>query len=55
MMILMAGTGIPYLGTQEFYNDFSDFDAEITVPKNFLVWATGDLQNAGAVMQWRLG
>jgi hypothetical protein len=35
----------PYLGTQEFYNDFCNFKAAITVPKPFMVWATGDLQN----------
>jgi len=40
----------PYNGSQEFYNDFCSFDARITVPKNFLVWATGDLQNAGEVL-----
>lgn len=40
----------PYNGTQEFYNDFCNFDASITVPKNFLVWATGDLQNANEVL-----
>lgn len=34
-----------YNGTQEFYNDFGDFDVEITVPKNYLAWATGDLLN----------
>lgn len=40
----------PYLGSQEFYNDFCSFDAQITVPKNFLVWATGELQNASEVL-----
>jgi hypothetical protein len=40
----------PYNGTQEFYNDFCDFDALITVPRNFLVWATGDLQNTAEVL-----
>lgn len=40
----------PYNGTQEFYNDFCDFDALITVPKNFLVWATGELQNIAEVL-----
>jgi hypothetical protein len=36
---------IPYTGTQEFYNDFCHFSALITVPANFVVWATGDLKN----------
>jgi hypothetical protein len=40
----------PYNGTQEFYNDFCNFDALITVPKNFVVWATGNLENANEVL-----
>ena len=36
-------------GTQEFYNDFCHFNAIITVPKNFVVWATGDLKNCSEV------
>ena len=40
-----------YTGIQEFYNDFSDFDVEITVPEHFIVWATGRLQNAEDVLQ----
>ncbi len=40
-----------YSGLQEFYNDFSDYDVKITVPKNFVVWATGRLQNAGEVFK----
>jgi len=39
----------PYLGTEEFYNDFCHFNAEISVPANYQVWATGDLKNAGEV------
>lgn len=39
----------PYLGTEEFYNDFCHFNAEVTVPANYQVWATGDLKNAGEV------
>jgi hypothetical protein len=35
----------PYIGSQEFYNDFCHFDAEITVPGNYQVWATGNLKN----------
>lgn len=36
---------IPYTGTVEQYNDFNNYDVKITVPKNFIVWATGELQN----------
>ncbi|MFZ4476996.1 MAG: peptidase, partial [Saprospiraceae bacterium] len=32
-----------YLGTQEFYNDFCDFKVAVKVPKNYIVWGTGDL------------
>ncbi|MCY7328488.1 MAG: hypothetical protein LH618_08070, partial [Saprospiraceae bacterium] len=39
----------PYLGTQEFYNDFCDFKTAITVPKDYVVWATGDLTNCSEV------
>jgi hypothetical protein len=34
-----------YRGTEEFYNDFSHFNTEITVPHNYQVWATGNLKN----------
>ena len=40
----------PYLGSQEFYNDFCDFKAQITVPKDYVVWATGDLKNCSDVL-----
>ena len=33
-----------YNGMAEFYNDFCSFEVEITVPKNFMVWATGEPQ-----------
>ncbi len=39
----------PYLGPQEFYNDFCNFKAAVTVPKNFVVWATGNLENCNKV------
>ncbi|HWZ03434.1 MAG TPA: hypothetical protein VNX40_07445, partial [Mucilaginibacter sp.] len=39
-----------YQGIQEFYNDFCHFNAEITVPGNYEVWATGNLKNAGEVL-----
>ena len=41
---------VPYTGGPEMYNDFCHFAADITVPRNFLVWATGDLTNADKVL-----
>ncbi len=35
-----------YNGTQEFYNDFGKFAVEISVPKNYVVWATGTRLNS---------
>lgn len=35
----------PYLGKEEFYNDFGNFHVEITVPDYYQVWATGELKN----------
>lgn len=40
----------PYLGSQEFYNDFCHFNAEITLPGDYLVWATGALKNPTEVL-----
>ncbi|MBI1779879.1 MAG: peptidase, partial [Sphingobacteriales bacterium] len=40
----------PYTGSQEFYNDFCHFNLSVTVPKNYLVWATGDLLNCDEVL-----
>ncbi|NOX87736.1 MAG: M1 family metallopeptidase [Calditrichaeota bacterium] len=40
-----------YSGLQEFYNDFSDYEVEITVPRGFVVWATGRLQNIDRVLE----
>jgi hypothetical protein len=34
-----------YNGSQEFYNDFGNFEVEITAPTKYVVWATGDRQN----------
>lgn len=39
----------PYAGKEEFYNDYGNFHAEITVPGNYQLWATGDLKNAKEV------
>lgn len=40
----------PYLGPQEFYNDFGNFNVSVAVPANYVVWATGDLTNCNEVL-----
>jgi len=40
---------IGYSGNLEFYNDYGNFDVEITAPKDYLVWSSGLLQNASEV------
>ena len=39
-----------YTGSQEFYNDFNNYDVTIEIPNTFSVWATGVLQNAADVL-----
>ncbi len=36
---------------REFNNDFSDFEVEVVSPRDFVVWATGELQNPNEVLQ----
>ena len=40
----------PYLGQGEFYLEYGNFDVEITVPRNFIVVATGELLNPDEVL-----
>ncbi|MBK7934830.1 MAG: M1 family metallopeptidase [Pyrinomonadaceae bacterium] len=39
------------LGGHEFYAEFNDYNVEVTVPKNFIVWGTGNLTNIEEVLQ----
>ncbi len=34
-----------FRGLMEFYGDLADFDVTIELPPNYVVWATGELQN----------
>ncbi|HET7187290.1 MAG TPA: M1 family metallopeptidase [Gemmatimonadaceae bacterium] len=42
---------MPFTDTQEFYSDFNDYDVTLNVPANYVVWGTGTLTNASAVLQ----
>ncbi|HEV8287136.1 MAG TPA: M1 family metallopeptidase [Chitinophagaceae bacterium] len=44
---------IPYLDQGEYYSEFGNFDVRINVPKNYVVAATGELQNEEE-KQWLL-
>ena len=35
-----------YNGSQEFYNDFGNYNVEVSLPKDYVVWATGERMNA---------
>lgn len=39
------------LGGHEFFGDFNDYNVEVNVPKNFIVWGTGTLINIDEVLQ----
>jgi hypothetical protein len=43
---------MPYLNQGEFYSEFGKFDVSINVPKNFLVAATGLVQNEEEKNWW---
>jgi len=42
---------IPHTDRAEFYNDFNDYIFSVKAPKNYVVYATGDLLNPDEVLQ----
>jgi len=44
---------IPYLEQGEFYSEFGNYEVQITLPENYVVAATGELQNEKE-QQWLL-
>lgn len=42
---------MPYLNQGEFYSEFGNYDVRITLPDNYVVAATGDLQN-NSELKW---
>jgi hypothetical protein len=43
---------MPYLNQGEFYSEFGSFDVSITVPKNYVLGATGDMVNGEKEIEW---
>jgi hypothetical protein len=43
---------LPYLSQGEFYSEFGSYDVKITVPQNYVLGATGDLQNGEEELKW---
>lgn len=43
--------GMPYLTIGEFYSEFGSYDVKITLPENYTVGATGDLQTQSEIQR----
>ncbi len=48
---LQGWASAPYNGQYEFYHDFADYDVTITMPKGYMVWATGEWQNPLEILE----
>lgn len=42
---------MPFMDDHEFYSDFNDYDVTVNVPKNYIVWGTGTLQQPEKLLQ----
>jgi len=42
---------MPFMDGREFYSDFNDYAVTINVPKNYIVWGTGTLQQPENLLQ----
>ena len=40
-----------FADTKEFYSDFNDYTVTLNVPKNYIVWGTGTLQQPEKILQ----
>ncbi len=45
---------MPYLDQGEFYSEFGSFDVKITLPGNYIVAASGNLQNSNELQKLKL-
>ena len=43
---------MPYLNQGEFYSEFGSFDVKITLPKNYVLGATGDMVDGEGELDW---
>ncbi len=43
---------MPYLDQGEFYSEFGTFDVKITLPKNYVLGATGDIVDGEKELKW---
>jgi hypothetical protein len=43
-----------YTGIQETYNENSDYEVEITIPSEYIMWATGEQQNEEEIFEGKI-